>query len=229
MFVASEISLTVQLTFLSGFFLSVCLKAFERIKSFFASKQRQVHSRVLHSPNLPRNTRVKVVAVQSPSDPESAFRIRNRLYTRENITIYHAISPFGCCVFSFRWKRIHTERQAGFRTPTTAITFNSCWLQNLFLDFDVCQNWKVSIYTFEFGRGVRESSLGMRGSGLRFFKQPLWLFFFTSLWLKEEGVLWKLWSSGACKLPRLVGFQKQKCVYVSSRALGIITLKISEK
>jgi hypothetical protein len=38
--------------------------------------------------------------------------------------------------------------------------------------------------------------------------------FFTSLWLKEEGGLWKLWSSGACKLPRSVGLQKQKCVRV---------------
>jgi hypothetical protein len=79
-------------------------------------------------------------AVQSPSDPERAVRIRTRLYTRENITIYHAISPFGCRVFSFSWKRIYTERQAGLRTPATAIIFNSCWLQNLFLDFEVCQN-----------------------------------------------------------------------------------------
>jgi hypothetical protein len=68
-----------------------------------------------------------IVAVQSPSDPESAVRIRTRLYTRENITIYHAISPFGRRLFSFSWKRIHTERQARFRTPATAINFNSCW------------------------------------------------------------------------------------------------------
>jgi hypothetical protein len=74
--------------------------------------------------------------------------------------------------FLYSWKRIHTERQAGFWTPATAITFNNCWLQNLFLDFEVCQNWKISNYTFEFWRGVRESSLSMHGSGLRYFKQP---------------------------------------------------------
>jgi hypothetical protein len=44
---------------------------------------------------------VAFVAVQSPSDPESAVRIRTRLYTRESITICQAISPFGCRVFSF--------------------------------------------------------------------------------------------------------------------------------
>jgi hypothetical protein len=56
----------------------------------------------------------KIVAVQSPSDPESMVQIWTRLYTREYITIYHAILPFGCRVFSFSWKKIHTERQAGF-------------------------------------------------------------------------------------------------------------------
>jgi hypothetical protein len=141
--------------------------------------------------------------------------MRTRPYTRENITIYHAISPFGCCVFSRRWKRIHTKRQAGFRTPATAITFNSCWLQNLFLDFEVCQNWKVSIYTFEFVRGVRESCLGTHGSVCSA-SPPM--IFFTSFWLKEEGGLWKLWYGGTCKLPRLVGLSRspetEECIRV---------------
>jgi hypothetical protein len=174
-----------------------------------------------------RKKKYRSVGVQSPSDPVRAVRIRARLYTIENITIYHAISPFSCRVFSFRWKRIHTERQADFRTPATAITFNSCWLQNLFLDFEVCQNWYVSSYTFEFGRGVREFSPGMHGSRYALFRPPYDSL--TSLWLKEEGGFWKLWSSGACKLPRLVGFQKQRCENVSLRTAEIITLKISEK
>jgi hypothetical protein len=80
------------------------------------------------------------VAVQIPSDPERAVQIRTRLYTKENITIYHVISPFGCRVFSFSWKRIHTERQAGFRTPVTAINLTVAGFQNLSLDFEVCQN-----------------------------------------------------------------------------------------
>jgi hypothetical protein len=53
---------------------------------------------------------------------------------------FHAISPFGCRVFSFSWKRIHTERQAGFQTPATAINLIAAGFQNLFLDFEVCQN-----------------------------------------------------------------------------------------
>jgi hypothetical protein len=134
------------------------------------------------------------VAVQSPSDPESAVRIRTRLYTRENITIYHAISPFDCRVFSFNWKRIHTGGQAGFRTPATAIIFNSCWLQNLFLDFEVCQNWKVSIYTSEFVRGVRESSLGTHGSVCSV--SPL-MTFLLHFGLRRKG---DFWSCGPAEL-----------------------------
>jgi hypothetical protein len=56
--------------------------------------------------------------------------------------------------------------------------FNSCWLWNLLLDFEVCQNWKVSSYSFEFGQNVGKSSLGTHGSWSAFcFKSPMtvWL------------------------------------------------------
>jgi hypothetical protein len=74
---------------------------------------------------------IPVVAVQSPSDPERAVRIQALLYTRENITIYHAVSPFGCHVFPFSWEKIHTERQAGFRTRATAINLTVAGFKNL--------------------------------------------------------------------------------------------------
>jgi hypothetical protein len=107
--------------------------------------------------------------------------------------------------FSFSWKRIHTERQAGLRTPATALTFNSCWLHNLFLDFEVCQNWKVSIYTFQFVRGVRESCLGTHGSVCSV-SPPMT--FFTSFRLKEEGDFGSCGPAELAKLPRLVGLSR---------------------
>jgi hypothetical protein len=109
---------------------------------------------ILNIPNFPfpvyslPKFRPPPVAVQSPSDPERAVRIQVRLYTTENITIYHAISPFGCRVFSFSWKRIHTEKQAGFRTPATAINLTAAGFQTFFLTLKFARTEKYINFHF---------------------------------------------------------------------------------
>jgi hypothetical protein len=79
------------------------------------------------------------------------------------------------------------------------------------------RNKPGSIYTFQFVRGVRESCLGTHGSVCSV-SPPVT--FFTSFWLKEEGGLWKLWSSRACKLPRLVGLSRSPETEVCIRVLA---------
>jgi hypothetical protein len=85
-------------------------------------------------------------AFQSPSDPEHAVRIRARLYTRENITIFiMLLHHFGCRVIHLVGKEFTKKGSSKFRTPAGAINLTVAGFKTFFLTLKFARTEKYKV------------------------------------------------------------------------------------